>query len=117
MTLKPIAYIAGLVLALVLLTWGLWSFDPFNRRKAAETRATTAEVQAEVTASGAAIADTVSTNTAKVRKAAGDTRHALAASNDLDADVAIWSDGLDRVRAEGHAPANHGGGEPSNSDR
>lgn len=48
MTLKPIAYIAGLVLALVLLTWGLWSFDPFNRRKAAETRATTAEQQVQV---------------------------------------------------------------------
>lgn len=48
MSWKLFSYIAGLVVAVILLTWGLLSFDFFGRRKAAEARATTAEQQVKV---------------------------------------------------------------------
>ena len=91
--------------------------NPWIAAKRANARADVATQQAALNASGAAISDTAATNTAKARKAAGDTRHALAASTDLDSDLAIWSDGLDRVRAEGHGATDRGFAEPADARR
>jgi hypothetical protein len=40
----------GAVIAAALIAWGLWSFDPFGRRKHAEQKATVATQQAHVEA-------------------------------------------------------------------
>lgn len=41
-------YVVGVIVAAALLAWGLWSFDPFGRRKHAEQKATVATQQVGV---------------------------------------------------------------------
>lgn len=117
----PIPYVTIFALTaspfVILILWAVLTFDPWGLRKKAEDRAVIAEIQADLSTTGAAISDTAATNTAKARKAAGDTRHALAASTDLDSDLSIWSDGLDRVRAEGYGATDRRVAEPADAGR
>lgn len=117
MNVRTLAILAAMLALVAIIFFAGSGFDPFGWRKGAEKRAVVAEQQADMNATGAAISDTVATNTAKARKIAGDTRNALAVSTDLDSDLAIWSAGIDGVRDQGHQPAHRRDGEPADTRR
>ena len=91
-------------LALVLILWLLWSFDPFGRRKAAEAKAAAAEIQSAINSVSAEVNDTRAANVARATRKAEEGRRAVQKAPDLDSALAEYGDAIDRVRAEGHSP-------------
>lgn len=100
------ALLVALVLAVLVVL--AWNFDPFGRRRAAEERAGSAEVQADISTAAAGVAGATATQTQFINRRAEEAQDALDASTDPDDDLAAWSAGIDRVRDAGGAPDHPG---------
>jgi hypothetical protein len=85
---RPTMYGIAVVAALLALVWLGWHFDPFGRRKAAETRAANAEAQSRVDTASAQVLDRYHTQTIVIREKAANAeriiRQAPTAEQPLD---------------------------------
>ena len=101
---RLILYAAVASLAALAIAWALWSFDPFNRRQRAETKAANAVAQSKVTETVARAADTFHTETIVIReradRAVQTVQKAPGAGDAIDpAVLSAWADGLRDITA------------------
>jgi hypothetical protein len=76
--MKRLAFYAVAALAVILVMgWLAWSFDPFGRRKAAETRASNAEAQSKVDTASAKVLDRYHTQTIVIREKAANAERSI----------------------------------------
>jgi hypothetical protein len=83
--------------AVLIVGFMLWNFDPFHRRQHAERAAATAEVQGAIDSATASMTADVAADTGRIHHKAQEITDALDASTDMDGDLSIWSAGIDRV--------------------
>jgi hypothetical protein len=91
----------GLIAALAILAW---NFDPFGRRKAAETRADTAEVQSSSDQAGQHIEAERAQVTVKIIQTSEESRRAIQDTTRLEDAWAEYLSGLGSVRNNGDTP-------------
>lgn len=96
---RPTLYGIAVVAALLALVWLGWHFDPFGRRKAAETRAANAEAQSQADKGTVQALDRYTHETVVIReksaRAVEEVRAAPGADDHIPPEVlAAWRKGL-----------------------